>query len=333
MRPFARFFRREDSPDPAPLLTAKQWAVFTCDLLLILLILLAFSWFHHGRITTEDGEGILSCRSGTIRTWSGDPDEADDGGGEGWFSFPKRFWQKKPIVRTEGDTAWYLSDRIEIGFTSYYNVNGCDAITVADVYLKEITSLTTRLARDTYGKGQRAIPSQIARGTDAVLRLTGDNYSFREDTAVLRNGIMYSRGKKENEVCVLYWTGEMEFYPAGTYDAAAVTENAPYQIWSSGPVLLDEEGKPRELTPLLTDLNRRRLAVGYYEPGHYCFVLMDGDVSSRTLAETMQSLGCKGAYELCSGRSCSMALSLGDSVLSTTDREVAACSDIIMVRN
>jgi exopolysaccharide biosynthesis protein len=57
-----------------------------------------------------------------------------------------------------------------------------------------------------------------------------------------------------------------------------------------------------------------RTAVGYYEPGHYCFVVVDGrqpgysdGYSTKELSELMFSLGCTVAYNMDGGKSSEMA--------------------------
>ena len=48
------------------------------------------------------------------------------------------------------------------------------------------------------------------------------------------------------------------------------------QVWSFGPALLDAEGKSIDkFNTNIAGLNPRA-ALGYYEPGHYCFVVVDG---------------------------------------------------------
>ena len=61
-----------------------------------------------------------------------------------------------------------------------------------------------------------------------------------------------------------------------------------------------------------------RAAIGYYEPGHYCFVLVDGRQSKYSKGMTMQQLsqlfedlGCTAAYNLDGGQTAVMASKLG----------------------
>ena len=64
-----------------------------------------------------------------------------------------------------------------------------------------------------------------------------------------------------------------------------------------------------------------RSAIGYYEPGHYCFVVVDGRQSGYSrgmtlpeLARVFEDLGCSAAYNLDGGHSTFMTI--GDQVVN-----------------
>jgi exopolysaccharide biosynthesis protein len=99
------------------------------------------------------------------------------------------------------------------------------------------------------------------------------------------------------------------------FDYDTVTAAGAYQIWTWGPMLLDD-GQP------MTEFNmpdtiggaNPRSAVGYFEPCHYCFVLVDGGQGSYSeglrlpeLSQLMYDLGCTEAYNLDGGHSSEMA--------------------------
>ena len=92
-----------------------------------------------------------------------------------------------------------------------------------------------------------------------------------------------------------------------TFDVQQVMQDGAYQSWTFGPNLLDENGKA--LSSFNTwDYIRQthpRSAIGYYEPGHYCFVVVDGRQSGYSrgmtlpeLARVFEDLGCSAAYNL-----------------------------------
>ncbi len=104
----------------------------------------------------------------------------------------------------------------------------------------------------------------------------------------------------------------MVTYGADEYKVEDVLAREPYQIWKFGPALLDENGRPREsfnATGPISDVNPRT-GLGYYEPGHYCFVVVDGRQGGYSaglrigrFAELFADLGCTAAYNLDGGRS------------------------------
>ena len=82
-----------------------------------------------------------------------------------------------------------------------------------------------------------------------------------------------------------------------------------YQSWIFGPSLLDANGKANDKFWTWTYIRRShpRTAIGYFEPGHYCLLLVDGrQQNSRgmfldEMAKVFEDLGCKVAYNLDGG--------------------------------
>ena len=78
--------------------------------------------------------------------------------------------------------------------------------------------------------------------------------------------------------------------------------------------VLDENGKVKEEYEMLSGVVgiHPRCAVGYYEPGHYCFVVVDGRQSHsigmrmNELAQIFEDLGCTMAYNMDGGASAVM---------------------------
>jgi exopolysaccharide biosynthesis protein len=57
---------------------------------------------------------------------------------------------------------------------------------------------------------------------------------------------------------------------------AEIESGKVWQIFYFGPMLLDEEG--HAMKKFNSDVNpvNPRSVIGYYEPGHYCFLVVDG---------------------------------------------------------
>ena len=106
----------------------------------------------------------------------------------------------------------------------------------------------------------------------------------------------------------------MKTFERGKFSADTEMKNGAWQAWCFGPSLLSEDGKAKtrfnsSLTP-----KHPRCAIGYYEPGHYALVLVDGrqdnyssGMTLRELSSLFETLGCTVAYNLDGGRSAQMA--------------------------
>ena len=126
---------------------------------------------------------------------------------------------------------------------------------------------------------------------------------------IIRNGIIYRAKPTDMETCVLNWDGTMKIYSPQELNTQTLIDSGAYQSWVFGPSLLDENGKAR--TSFLTwDYimeSHPRTAIGYFEPGHYCLLVVDGrQKSSRgmfpdEMAALFEQLGCLAAYNLDGG--------------------------------
>ena len=295
------------------------------DALLICALLFGFAYLHHGSVTEETGARLVSCRDGVTLKLENGFEAAYAESDTGVFEFEGRFTASLAETVTNGDTTYYRSEGCEIAITKYNIATG--SVQVADVYVSDIALFKTALANSAYGKGQREDPLVMARRYDAAFAITGDNYSERYGGVVMRNGVLYS-DEIDRDVCVLNWDGTVDMYTQTDFDLPSVMEKGAYQIWSYGPILL-EDGKPAE--EMITDMiaPSRRAAFGYFEPGHYCFVIMDGEVTLEDMANTLDVLGCESGYALYGGRLAEMEF--GGITISTPQEVDRACGDIIMI--
>ena len=167
--------------------------------------------------------------------------------------------------------------------------------------------------------------------------MNGDYYGSRPTGIIIRNGELYRDNKASGDVCILYWDGHMETMRGSRCDAMKEIERGAYQSWSFGPSLLDGNGK------VLSDFNcdnylrnrHPRSAIGYFEPGHYCFVTVDGrsdDSKGATLtnlATLLSKLGCKIGYNLDGGQTSLMAA--GTQMVNHPSAGGRDSSDYIMI--
>ena len=250
---------------------------------------------------------------------------ADLGGGKfaGWFTDGEVI--ETAISYKSGDISVTLSQVQEDGVTYY----------VEDIYLKSITNLRTAFAQDTYGRSIVDRVLNMAQENDAIAAINGDYYGAGTIGAVIRNGQLYS-DRVDGDVLVLFHDGTMKVYAESEFDADAVMAQGAYQGWSFGPSLLSEDGQA--LTSFRSGIARAnpRTAIGYYEPGHYVFVVVDGrqagysdGLTLAQLAALFEKMGVQVAYNLDGGKTSQMTFD--DALVNQPTQGGRTTSDIIYV--
>lgn len=93
---------------------------------------------------------------------------------------------------------------------------------------------------------------------------------------------------------------------------ASATDRGVWQAWNFGPALLDNGEAITVFDSAIKGKNPRN-SIGYYEPGHYCFITVDGRQNGYSVGMTLAelsavyaSLGCKCAYNLDGGATAEM---------------------------
>lgn len=186
------------------------------------------------------------------------------------------------------------------------------AYVLADIYVGNINCIQTAFADDTYGVGYEEPLADMSARLGSVFAVNGDSYSnnkHQDNGTIIRNGVLYRAKQSDAETCVLFRDGSLKIYPPGPIDAQQLMADGAWQSWIFGPSLLDENGKAK--TDFTTwdyiKESHPRTAIGYYEPGHYCILAVDGrqpDYSRGMFLDEMaavfEQLGCKAAYQ--SGR-------------------------------
>ena len=203
---------------------------------------------------------------------------------------------------------------------------------VADVWVKQIEAFHTAFAMDAYGRGLHEMPLKIASEQKAVFAVSGDYYGAREDGLVVRNGELY-RDVMSDDVCVLRRDGTMRVYPRGAFSALDDADDSVWQAWAFGPVLV-QDGAICDTSSSKIKVKNPRCAIGYYAPGHYCFIVVDGrqrgyseGMTLVELANTFADLGCETAYNLDGGATAMMVFE--GSLVNHPTNGGRASSDII----
>lgn len=258
----------------------------------------------------RNGKGGMNTKGGSALSDSESETEAeaveDETAGSA-VTLSEKFAEKytESVVVTENS---YSSPDISItvnenslGRTTYY---------LADIYVRDITCFQSALARDTYGSGFRDSIENMALLNNALLAVNGDYYGNTSEGVVIRNGVIYRANRTDCDVCVLYYDGTMRVIPGSSFSVEDAIAQGAWQAWTFGPALLDLDGSVLtsfSSTSRIISANPRT-AIGYYEPGHYCLIVVDGrgesaGISLPDLSQLFYDLGCQAAYNLDGGNS------------------------------
>ena len=293
------------------------WAVVLLDLLLVGLILLSFAFFHHvlpaiqSEMQRQEAMETTAPRETTIpetqaiveTTEATEPDTRTE-----WQQkFAEHFTDE--VVVTENS---YTSPEVSITIETVVTGEGRSKLTyyVADIYVASIGNFTCATANNELRYFGTQPATEIAEQANAILAISGDFITYQKGGFLLRNGEIYAAEHNRSSICVLYPDGTMETLVGGTYQIQDILDKNPLQIWSFGPVLLDANGQVRDHYEVSTAVGypNPRSAIGYYEPGHYCFVVVDGRQEGHSrgmqipeLAQVFADLGCTAAYNLDGG--------------------------------
>jgi hypothetical protein len=273
-------------------------------------------------ITPADTQpGNSATTSGSISETSVDPNE--------WrVKFADQFTDGA-VLQTEAE---YRSANMAVGVNKL--AVGDAVCTIADIYLSEIEQFRTAFATGVYGRSLRDEVLDMAVANNAILAISGDYYGIRDQGIVIRNGELY-RDVLFQDVLVMYYDGSMETTTKADFNIDRVLTEGAWQAWSFGPMLLDN-GQPMTRFNSQVTPDNPRGAIGYYEPGHYCFVLVDGrqpgysnGMSLQELSQLFYDLGCSAAYNLDGGESAVMTFM--DQIANQPYKDGRQISDIVYI--
>lgn len=303
------------------------WKVIVLDLLALGLILVSFALFHHVMpkiiseyqwkqiqlAATELAPTQPPVTELPVQTEAPETEAATQ-------PDPRTPWQIKfqdkftdQVVKTANS---YTSQEVSITIETVTDTIGGRKVTyyVADIYIAGLENFKTYTAYGDviyYGM-QDGIA--MTRDVNAILAINGDYMTVQKTGFLVRNGEVFV-SDQNNSICVLFPDGTIETYDRGAYNIADILDRNPQQVWSFGPRLLDKNGKAIENFQLSSGIGgtHPRCALGYYEPGHYCFVVVDGrqsgysnGINMTDLAKLFEDLGCAAAYNLDGGQSAIM---------------------------
>ncbi len=235
------------------------------------------------------------------------------------------------VVATENS---YSSPDISITVTQ--ENSGRITYYLADIYVRDITCFQSALAKNTYGSGFRDSIADMAQLSNALLAVNGDYYGNTNEGVVIRNGVIYRANRTNCDVCVLYYDGTMRVMPGASFSVEEAIADGAWQAWTFGPSLLDGNGEP---ISSFASTNRiiaanPRTAIGYFSPGHYCLVVVDGrgesaGITLPELSQLFSDLGCAAAYNLDGGNSSIMVWQ--DEIINTPSGGGRESSDALLI--
>jgi exopolysaccharide biosynthesis protein len=233
------------------------------------------------------------------------------------------------VIQTETE---YRSANIAI--TVDQVLRGDAVYYLADIFLSDIEQFRTAFATGVYGRSLRDEVLDMAVTNNAILAISGDYYGIRDQGIVIRNGELY-RDVLFQDVLVMYYDGSMETTTKADFNMDRILAEGAWQAWSFGPMLLDK-GQPMTRFNSQVTPDNPRGAIGYYEPGHYCFVLVDGrqpgysnGMTMTELSKLFYDLGCTVAYNLDGGESAVMTFL--DRVANHPYKDGRQISDIVYI--
>lgn len=251
------------------------------------------------------------------------------------FVIPQSYSVVKTPAATQSNPADTATDNASAAVTATTYDNGSTKITLStyreydtDIYVADVTlsgadALKTAFANNIYGKNVTQTTSAMAQAQNAILAINGDYYGARSGY-VIRNGVLYrdTAASTEQQDLVIYADGTMEIVQEGAVTAQALLDKGAQQVLSFGPGLLTDGTVTVDET---TEVDKARTsnprtAIGQVDGLHYVFVVADGRTSASAglslyqLAQFMQGLGVRAAYNLDGGGSSTMVF--GGSVVN-----------------
>lgn len=302
------------------------WLPILADLFLVGLILCTFAMFHHviPRIRAKQSQAAHLAAAATAPSTAAPPVTQVTAPPE--TTAPKADertpWQKKfaehftDEVRSTDHS--YSSPQVSIDIETVVREEGSHRVVyyVADIYVASIENFRTHTVNGGYQYMATEDMLTLDREVDALVAISGDFLTYQSSGFLMRNGELFFSDYTFCDICVMYDDGRIATYDRDGYTIEDILNGGAIQVWNFGPALLDENGKAKESFRMSTTVSfiNPRSALGYYEPGHYCFVVVDGRQEGHSdgmtmpeLAKLFEELGCACAYNLDGGGSAVMS--------------------------
>lgn len=229
------------------------------------------------------------------------------------------------------DATSYKSENISLNISSFRYENS--DVYVVDLYVRTLDFLCRSFKNDDWQGGTLKVAAH-AEQSGALLAITGDSSAVFKNGLIVGNGILRKSSRNnKRDLGILWRDGSFNVYK-GTEVTSLDLFARSDEIWQTflfGPYLLDRETGHAMTSKQLTNAGvspvNPRSIFGYYEPGHYCLVLVDGRKTASKLekkaknrgitieqtSQLMEEIGVTQAYNLDGGQSAQLVF-LGESI-------------------
>jgi exopolysaccharide biosynthesis protein len=186
---------------------------------------------------------------------------------------------------------------------------------VADIKIKNMSYIKTGDYRNDNNQLVRRSVVKTARQHDAIVAINTDYYTYRDSGNIIRNGKVIINDGWGDVLCI-FADGRMEVYNGFDYTAYELVEMGVIDSFTFGPILIRDGALIEENLRgnSLKEVKHPRTGIGYYSPGHYLFVTVDGrkegyseGMKLTQFANLFLDRGCNMAYNLDGGGSTTMA--------------------------
>ncbi len=258
---------------------------------------------QNGTVNANDARAALLYACGEITDWDAFAERLSTGLlGEKYFD---RFYYAGVYDDQNGN---YKSANVSVSIITGRTYD--NDYFLADIYVQDLACLTNVFSQDEFMGDTETAAKLLSRSETGIVGINGDFYSLNLFGPLVRNGVKYVKNiTRALDIAVLCKNGELLTYRYRIMTADILATLDVYQIWVFGPALLDENGDTKtEFRSHVTARNPRSV-LGYYEPGHYAFLIVDGrrehsmGITMKDLSSFCKELGFVNAYNLDGGQS------------------------------
>ena len=285
----------------------------------------------NGEIDSTDVRAALLYAAGGISDWVSFGERVSSG------LCDERLFDHFSYTGTKTtESGGYISDTVAVSFLSG-RVEKSNYV-LADIYIQDISCFVTAFGSEKFRGGAEPAHKLFERIDGGIVAMNGDYYSIHVFGPVVRNGEIFKDYiTRDWDIALLQSDGELAVYEHDTLTNSVFSSTSVYQSWVFGPSLLDEDGSAKTRFRSRVQSENPRSALGYYEPGHYAFLVVDGrsgeseGLTMQRLSQLCEELGFARAYNMDGGQSSILLSQAG--VMNEPYHNGRPVSDILAIRD